>query len=145
MTQENEDIQRAALYLRMDEKELANVRAENEKYERRKAAMAYGAASADVEPITFAPSYCLGCDILLTRQNHGDSGRCSDCHFESCALAWAETKRQERQSKKLAEAKAAGLIMMGYVLFLCACAAFGAYGLSRAVNALAWWIGGALP
>ncbi len=140
MSHDHEDLAPVRRYLNMDERELANVQAEHDKYARRKAAMAYGAASAGVEPITFAPSYCTGCDILLTRQNHGDSKRCNDCFLESCALRFAENKRQERQHKKLAEAKASGIIVMGYVLFLCICAGLAAWGLAKGIDAAVWWL-----
>ncbi len=141
MTTPDEDVHHMKSYLNLDERERANVQVEHDKYARRKAAMAYAAQEA----IAFTPILCSGCDVQLTSQNHGHDRQCRWCYEESAYLKRAELAIQERQSKKLAEAKASGIIVMAYVLFLCSCAAFGAYGLSRAVNALAWWIGGALP
>ncbi len=140
MTTPNEDIHHMKSYLNLDERERANVQAEQDKYERRKAAMAYGAASAGVEPITFAPSYCHHCNVLLTRQNHDDFWCCSNCVFELHVRDIAEVARERRQSKRLAEAKAAGLIMMAYVLFLCFCAGLAAWGLAKGIDSAVWWL-----
>lgn len=109
MSQEyDDDLRRAALYLGMDEKELANVRAEHAKYERRKAAMQRGdqgspipGAECECGPLTFAPIKCSGCDILLTRQNHGNGRQCERCFSESQALRKYEIARQHYlESKK---------------------------------------------
>lgn len=59
----DEDLRKARLYLTLDADEMANVRAEHEKYERRKAAMQYGdSGSPQHEAVTFAPlPDCLIC------------------------------------------------------------------------------------
>lgn len=111
MSQEHDDdLRRAALYLGMDEKELANVRAEHAKYERRKQAMQRGdqggpipGTDCECGPLTFAPIQCTGCGIKLTSQNHGNASQCERCFEETQALRAFEAARQ----RLIAENKAA--------------------------------------
>lgn len=79
----NDELQRARLYLMLDEDEMANVRATIAQAERRRAAIAYGDCGS---PVTFVPVQCSGCDIKLTSQNHAGGRQCLRCKEEAVAL-----------------------------------------------------------
>lgn len=76
----NDELQRARLYLMLDEDEMANVRATIAQAERRRAAIAYGDCGS---PVTFVPVQCSGCDIKLTSQNHAGGRQCLRCEEEA--------------------------------------------------------------
>ena len=73
------DEQMARLSLTMDERELANLAAENSKYERRKQAMRKGDSGSPVEPVFFIHQRCVTCSVILTTMNHSASMLCHAC------------------------------------------------------------------
>lgn len=59
----------------------------------RREAMQRGDQGSPVEPVSFAPLTCTGCDVLLTRQNHGNAQQCQRCFEEAQALRNFEAAR----------------------------------------------------
>lgn len=104
----NRDEQMARLSLTLDPKERANLLAEHQKWEaNRRGAMQYGdqgspipGAECECGPLTFAPLKCTGCDILLTKQNHGNGRQCARCFSEVQALRKYEIARQHYLKSK---------------------------------------------
>ncbi len=154
MNDHDEDLRRARLYLQLDPDEMQNVRAEHEKYERRKQAMKRGDSGSLIEPrsydpaMPFTPVQCVTCGVKLTSQNHSAALTCHECvaheariqHNIQTTIAFETAQRAVRQAKKLAESKTAAKAVMFWV-----CVAIGggmivAWVLNKAFFA----VGGAL-
>lgn len=150
----NRDEQMARLSLTLDEKERANLLAEHERWERRRRAMKRGdegspipGAECECGPLTFAPLKCTGCDILLTRANHGNGKQCQRCFEETQAFKLESQRRFEaaRQNLLVAKARSAFWLAAGWITLLLIGVYALAIGLSWALNKAAWWLGQAFP
>jgi predicted RNA-binding Zn-ribbon protein involved in translation (DUF1610 family) len=148
----DEDMRKARMYLQMDERELANVRAEHEKYERRKAAMQRGdqgspipgSTECECGPLTFAPIHCTSCGIKLTSQNHDAHRMCQRCAEEDQALTNFEAARQ----KLIAENKKVRGIFwpaMAWAVAVVLAATVVPMGLAWLWDKAAWAIGQVWP
>ena len=124
------DEQMARLSLTMDERELANLAAENARYERRKQAMQRGDSGSLIDPrsfdpaMPFTPVQCVVCGVKLTTMNHSAALTCHECvehevriQFNAQQAAmFTEKAIAYRQAKKPADAKRSALILMGLLV-----------------------------
>jgi hypothetical protein len=148
------DEQMARLSLTMDERELANLAAENARYERRKQAMQRGDGGSYIDPrsydpaMPFTPVQCVTCGVKLTSQNHSAALTCHECvaHEEriqfniATTAKFEEAQRAVRQAKKLSAAKRSALILMALLVV----AVGAAVGLAWLLNKAFFAAGGAL-
>lgn len=147
-TEHNEDMRKARMYLQMDDRELANMRAEHEKYERRKAAMQRGDTGSPLAPcesVSFAPLPCTGCDVLLTRSNHGNGQQCQRCLDEDQSFKRYEESRARYVAELDKKAARAFWPAMGWAVAMVAGAVLLALSAAWAFDGVAWAIGGAMP
>ncbi len=147
MNEHDEDLRKARLYLTLDEFEMANVRAEHEKYERRQAAMQRGDMGSPIGPLTFAPLSCVSCSIKLTTKNHATAHVCVTCQDRKDRLAQnaADAARFEEARLALNKLRASRPSVLKQTLGWCAVAVVLAVGFAWLWNKAAWAIGGALP
>ncbi len=146
-SEHDEDLRKARLYLTLDEFEMANVRAEHEKYERRKAAMRRGDMGSPIGPLTFAPLSCVSCSIKLTTKNHATAHVCVTCQDRKDRLSQNAADAARFEEKRVAVAKLIaarptalraaltwGAVVIGTVA--------AALVIAWAANKFAWWLGG---
>ena len=145
MNDHDSDLRRARLYLQLEPDEMANVRAEHEKYERRKQAMHKGDSGSPVEPIYFPKITCLTCSAILTTQTHGGGQLCHACIAHEAKIQHAaETNARFliAQAKVVAGQKRRVLLTFAYWLIAAVLLAIGAaYGMDKVL----FWLGGNLP
>ncbi len=148
------DEQMARLSLTMDERELANLAAENARYERRKQAMQRGDSGSLIDPrsfdpaMPFTPVQCVTCGVKLTSQNHAQSLTCHACVEHEAriqfnthqAAMFTEKAIAYRQAKKLADAKKGAVAFFFWVMV----AVGGAMLAGYLGNKVLFWLGGAL-
>lgn len=147
MNEHDEDIRKARLYLTLDADEMANVRAEQAKYERRKAAMQRGDTGSPVVPcesinyphecgpLHFQPIPCTGCGVKLTSQNHATNQQCEQCRFKA-----EQRQRFEEAQRKYVESKAKWSVWDWALVLFAAVAVAACVGEAGAM--VFWWMGG---
>ena len=150
------DEQMAALSLLMDEKELANLRAQHRQWEIRKALQRGDMGSpvirtvydgTDASPLTFAPLGCRTCGMKLTTQSHAGALTCVPCRarYDRLAQNAADAARFEEARLALNKLRASRPSVLKQTLGWCAVAAVLAVGFAWIASKAAWAIGGALP
>ncbi len=152
MNEHDENLRKARLYLTLDEDEMANVRAEHEKYERRKAAMGRGDMGSpvlrtvydgtDASPLTFAPVQCRTCGIKLTTQSHAGALTCTACCDRRARLSFYAQQQSTFTAKADALKDAKARSARNWLMLWCAVAGVVAVGGAWRVGAFLFWLGG---
>ncbi len=141
--EEQDDLRHAAFYLSLDKDEMQNVIAEHRKADaRRKTAKEYGDSCSGpilppIEPVSFASCHCIGCELVLTTQNHAGNLICHRCKAESDALIADARAARDRHQSKLAKGVAGMWTVFAWIVVaMCAAATLG-----WAVGAISWQLG----
>jgi hypothetical protein len=137
MSEEQDELWRARLYVSLDKDEMQNVIAEHKKADaRRQAAIAY---SASPEPVVFAPLPCVECGVSLTNQNHDCHFRCRHCVQREVGMTWTRAHRAIRHERKLKAAVGGAWTVLFYVvLAMAAAAGLGWVGATVSYKIGAW-------
>ncbi len=90
-----------------------------------------------VEAVSFASVYCIGCQVLLTSQNHAHGFRCRHCSHRLSGDTWTRAHRAIRHERKLKAAVGGAWVILFYVVLAMAAAA----GLGWVGATVAWHIG----